>query len=205
MSIPSATPSPSRGRGPSSRAERIRLKRRIRLEAERRLAEIHTTPTLRFLHEPRAIVAIVVILAVTGALLAGRAGAVASRPDSPKRIPHLTAVRSLDALATALARYKFHTGAFPTTDQGLPALNKDLGVPGWDGPYLVQLFDDPWGNDYFYEAPASPDALPRLFSLGPDGLPGTPDDLFPGTNFFNAGTAWTNGWLHRQERLPAIP
>ncbi|MBQ2335504.1 MAG: type II secretion system protein GspG, partial [Victivallales bacterium] len=77
-------------------------------------------------------------------------------------------------------------------------------MAGEDGPYLVQLFDDPWGRDYVYEAPADEGALPRLFSLGPDGLAGTRDDLRPGTNFFDVGTAWTNGWLHRQQRLPQI-
>mgnify|MGYP007070067578 CR=1 FL=1 len=30
------------------------------------------------------------------------------------------------------------------------------------------------------------------------------DALRPGTNFFNAGTAWTNSWRHRWERLPDL-
>lgn len=180
------------------------MKRRIRQEAERRMAELHATPTLRELYAPRVLFAAVVVLFLVGGLLVGRAGRAARRPP-PRVIPHRTAVRSLDTLAAALGRYKVHTGEYPSTAQGLPALNKDLGVPGWDGPYLVQLFDDPWGHDYVYEAPAAPGALPRLFSLGPDGQPGTPDDLFPGTNFYDVGTAWTNGWRHRWERLPSLP
>lgn len=188
----------------SDRARRIRAKRRIRQEARARLAELHATPTLRELYAPRAIIAAVILLTVLGGMLAGRAG-VAHRRAAAKTIPHRTAIHSLDNLAVALGRYKFHTGDFPTADQGLAALNKDLGVVGWDGPYLVQLFDDPWGRDYFYEAPLDEGGLPDLRSLGPDGIYGTADDLRPGMEFYDVGTAWTNGWLHRQERLPVLP
>lgn len=198
MSIPSAN-----DRNRDARARRLRAKRRIRREAEARRAELAATPTLREIYAPRVIFALVFLLALLGAILVRRAdGSVRRRRE--RSIPHRTAVRSLDVLATALGRYKVHTGVFPSTEQGLAALNKDLGVPGWDGPYLVQLFDDPWSRDYVYEAPSADGALPRLFSLGPDGLPGTPDDLRPGTNFYEVGTAWTNGWLHRQQRLPQI-
>lgn len=198
MSIPSAN-----DRNRDARARRLRAKRRIRREAEARRAELAATPTLREIYAPRVIFALVFLLALLGAILVRRAdGSVRRRRE--RSIPHRTAIRSLDVLATALGRYRVHTGVFPSTEQGLAALNKDLGVPGWDGPYLVQLFDDPWGRDYVYEAPSADDALPRLFSLGPDGLPGTPDDLRPGTNFYDVGTAWTNGWLHRQQRLPRI-
>ncbi len=201
---PSDCASAGSGARSSARISRIRLKHRIRREAERRLAEMHSTPTLREIYAPRVLFAIVIILAVLGALLVRSAGRAARRPVQ-RAIPHRTAVRSLDALATALGRYKVHTGEYPSTGQGLVALNKDLGVPGWDGPYLVQLFTDPWGREYVYEAPSAPDALPRLFSLGPDGQPGTPDDLFPGEEYFDVGTSWTNGWRHRWERLPEIP
>lgn len=196
MSIPSGTG--------SDRARRIRLKRLIRQEAARRMAEIHTTPTLRELYAPRVIFAAVIVLFLVGGLLVGRVGRASRRP-APRAIPHLTAIRSLDALATALGRYRFHTGQYPTIEQGLAALNKDMGVAGWDGPYLVQIFDDPWDHDYVYEAPPEPGALPRLFSRGPDGISGTRDDLFPGAEFFDVGTAWTNNWRHRWERLPEIP
>ena len=198
MSIPSAKETRQ-----EARARRLRAKRRIKREAEARRAEMAATPTLREIYAPRVIFALVFVLAVLGAILVRRADGSARRRRE-RAIPHRTAIRSLDVLATALGRYKVHTGEYPTTEQGLAALNKDLGVSGWDGPYLVQLFDDPWGRDYVYEAPADEGALPRLFSLGPDGLAGTRDDLRPGTNFFDVGTAWTNGWLHRQQRLPQI-
>jgi len=190
-------------RNAGQRAERIRMKHRIRREAERRLAEMRSTPTLREIYAPRVIFAAIFLLAVLGAVLIRRADRF-KRREEVRAIPHRTAIRSLDTLATALGRFRIHVGRFPSTEEGLASLNKDLGIPGWDGPYLVQLFDDPWGRDYHYEGPASPDALPVLFCLGPDGEPHTPDDLRPGTDYFDPGTAWTNGWRHRWERLPEI-
>lgn len=187
----------------AERARRQRIKRRIRRDAEMRRAGLGDTPTLREIYAPKVIFAAIVLLTIIGAVLIRRVE-YRFRHSPERRIPHLTAVKSLDALAVALGRYKFHTGRYPTAAQGLPALNKDFGEEGWDGPYLVQLFDDPWGHDYVYAPPSAPDGLPELFSCGPDGLPHTRDDLFPGTNYFNVGEAWTNGWLHRQERLPEI-
>lgn len=193
-------PDPSETR--EARARRIRAKHRIRREAERRMAGLHQTPTMREIYAPRVIFGAMILLAVIGAVLVRRTDAIARRPE--RRIPHLTAVKSLDALAEALGRYMLHVGRYPTAEGGLASLNKDLGEEGWDGPYLVQLFDDPWGREYFYAPPESDGSLPTLFSLGPDGVAGTRDDLRPGTNFFNAGTAWTNGWRHRWERLPDL-
>lgn len=186
-----------------SRARRIRAKHRIRREAERRLAGMHGTPTLREIYAPRVIFGAMILLAVIGAVLVRRTDAMVRRQPE-RRIPHLTAVKSLDVLAEALGRYRFHVGRYPTAGGGLASLNKDLGEPGWDGPYLVQLFDDPWGREYVYAPPEREDGLPTLFSMGPDGVAGTRDDLRPGTNYFNAGTAWTNSWRHRWERLPDI-
>ena len=192
-------PSPVR---PGEAARRRRIKRQIRREAERRLADIHATPTLREIYAPRVIFAAMIMLTVIGGILISRVDRRARRdPDRP--IPHRVAIHSLDALATALGRYRHHVGRFPSTEEGLVALNKDLGTPGWDGPYLVQLFDDPWGRPYVYERGTND--LPRLLSCGPDGMAGTLDDLRPGASYFDPGTDWTNGWRHRWERLPSIP
>lgn len=187
----------------AGRARRLRLKHRIRREAELRRAGMRDTPTLREIYAPKVIFGAIILLTVIGAFLIRRVES-RFRHSPERRIPHLTAVKSLDALAVALGRYRFHVGRYPTAEQGLFALNNDFGEEGWNGPYLVQLFDDPWGHDYFYAPPAEPDGLPELFSCGPDGLPRTRDDLFPGTNYFNVGESWTNGWLRRQDRLPEI-
>jgi general secretion pathway protein G len=91
---------------------------------------------------------------------------------------------ALAAFATALDGYAIDNGACPTTDQGLQALLvKPTGAPepkNWKGPYLrasaVPL--DPWGHPYRYENPGNKHPpLYDLYSLGPDGLDGTPDDI----------------------------
>ena len=90
----------------------------------------------------------------------------------------------VNALADAVRYYQVTVGRFPTTEQGLNALLNppdDLPDPAkWAGPYLkdnVQTHD-PWGNPYKY---VSPGTRTRegfdVWSLGPDGIDGTEDDI----------------------------
>lgn len=188
-------------KAPSDAALRRRRKRQIRREAERRVAEMKVTPTLREIYAPKVIFGLIFVLAIIGGLLVNKVSrTVKEDPDRP--IPHLVAIRSLDNLATALGRYKMHVGEYPTTKQGILALNLDPGVKGWNGPYLVALNTDPWGRDYIYERGTN--TIPRLFTRGPDGEIGTRDDLYPGVESFDPGTDWTNGWLRKEDRLPSI-
>lgn len=84
-----------------------------------------------------------------------------------------TAVVQIADIEKALELYKLDVGRFPTTQQGLQALNQQpSGVVGWNGPYLkggVPL--DPWGNPYQYSLNAG-NADPLILSLGGDGAPG---------------------------------
>jgi general secretion pathway protein G len=75
---------------------------------------------------------------------------------------------------TALGVYQLHTGNFPTTEQGLPALRvKPPDVEQWRGPYLPQdVPKDPWGHDYIYRFPGEHGDEPDVISLGGDGQPG---------------------------------
>ncbi|MFP4499613.1 MAG: type II secretion system major pseudopilin GspG [Candidatus Hydrogenedentota bacterium] len=44
--------------------------------------------------------------------------------------------------------------------------------------YVRELNNDPWGNPYYYEPPSDPLADDfDVFSAGPDGQPGTEDDV----------------------------
>lgn len=188
-------------KAPSDAAKRLRRKRQIRREAERRVAELKVTPTLREIYAPKVIFGLIFFMAIIGGLLINKVSrSIKKDPDRP--IPHLVAIRSLDNLATALGRYKMHVGEYPTTKQGILALNLDPGVKGWNGPYLVSLNTDPWGQDYIYENGTN--TIPTLFSRGPDGIAKTKDDLYPGVEYFNPGTSWTNGWLKKEARLPKI-
>lgn len=184
---------------PEDRAKRKHLRDAIRRDAERRIAELHTVPTGKALFAPRVIFAIFIILGVIGAILVGKT---TRNVEDNRPIPHRTALKSLNALATAIGRYKFHVGAFPPTEQGLKALIEDYGTPGWRGPYIIQLMTDPWDTPYFYEL--SNGSIVRLFTCGPDKTPGTPDDLYPDPDCFDPGTDWTNGWLDAKDRLPLL-
>jgi general secretion pathway protein G len=80
-----------------------------------------------------------------------------------------------------LAAYQLESGSLPTTEQGLKAL--------WEKPTAEPVPDrwkamlegetkDPWGRSYQYRNPGkhNPDRY-DVFSMGPDGLPDTDDDI----------------------------
>lgn len=79
----------------------------------------------------------------------------------------------IDALEKALDQYRLDTGHYPTTEQGLAALNtRPSDEPRWDGPYLKKSVPpDPWGRPYLYLQPGEHGEF-DLFSHGKDGQPG---------------------------------
>ena len=80
----------------------------------------------------------------------------------------------LVALDKALDQYRLDTGHYPTSDQGLAALNAaPPNEPKWDGPYLKKAVPlDPWGNPYLYKIPGEHGGEFDLYSYGKDGQPG---------------------------------
>jgi general secretion pathway protein G len=89
-----------------------------------------------------------------------------------------TARTQLSLLETALDSYKLDVGSYPTSEQGLDALEKAPTrepVPiSWRGPYLRRdLPNDPWGRPYIYKSPGehNPTSF-DLSTLGRDGQPG---------------------------------
>ena len=66
-----------------------------------------------------------------------------------------TAKAQIEALGKALDTYRLDTGHYPTTEQGLKALQIKPGDEAkWQGPYLQKdVPADPWGNAYLYRAP----------------------------------------------------
>jgi general secretion pathway protein G len=81
-----------------------------------------------------------------------------------------TARAQLDSLGKALDQYRIDTGSYPTTDQGLAALNKaPSNVTKWAGPYLKKSVpNDPWDKPYQYLSPGEHGDY-DLYSLGKDG------------------------------------
>lgn len=79
----------------------------------------------------------------------------------------------LKALEDALDQYRLDVGRYPTSEQGLDALNAQPSGEGrWQGPYLRKSVPkDPWGSAYQYRAPGEHGEY-DLYSLGKDGQPG---------------------------------
>ena len=71
--------------------------------------------------------------------------------------------------------YKTDCGTLPPADNGIKALIDSPGTSEWQGPYLhgdVPL--DAWGNKFRYRIV---NGMPVIESSGPDGKPGTSDDI----------------------------
>ena len=81
------------------------------------------------------------------------------------------------ALEKSLDQYRLDTGHYPTTEQGLAALNSaPPNEPKWDGPYLRKnVPPDPWGNPYQYKMPGERSEF-DLYSFGKDGKSGGEGD-----------------------------
>lgn len=187
------------GTSVSERARRRRRRAAIRREAETRIAGLQRITQGRGIYAPRVLVGIFIVLAAVGAALIKNVGRAV---EDERPVPHYSAIRSLNVLATALGRYRFHVGKYPTSEQGLKALIEDPGEEGWLGPYIIQLKRDPWGSDYAYTL--RDDGSADVFTVGPDLQSGTKDDLRPDPDSYDPGTDWTNGWLKVDDRLPDI-
>ena len=79
----------------------------------------------------------------------------------------------IDALEKALDAYRLDVGRYPTTEQGLAALEtRPNNEAKWQGPYLKKAVPlDPWGKPYQYRAPGEKGEF-DLFSFGKDGQAG---------------------------------
>jgi len=79
----------------------------------------------------------------------------------------------LDALGKALDTYRLDVGRYPSTEEGLSALQSAPGNEAkWQGPYLKKAVpNDPWGRPYVYKAPGEHGEY-DLLTLGKDGKQG---------------------------------
>ena len=84
-------------------------------------------------------------------------------------------------LESALQMYKLRNNVFPTTEQGLEALVEEPTIEPIPrnfpvGGFINRLPNDPWDNPYNLISPGEL-GLVDIFSNGPDGEPGTDDDI----------------------------
>ena len=119
------------------------------------------------------LLVVIIILAILAAVVIPR---VIGRTDDAKIAAATANVSTFD---NEMEKYKLDTGNYPTSDQGLNALMTDMVQNGkWNGPYIKgSLPNDPWGHPYIYKAPGDHSPDYDIFSAGPDGQPGTADDI----------------------------
>ncbi len=97
---------------------------------------------------------ILVVIAILG-LLIGLVAPAALRQLGGAKVS--VAHQSIERLGAVLDLYKLDVGSYPTSEQGLVALNeKPTDVDNWNGPYVkgdtVPL--DPWNHAYTYRQPS---------------------------------------------------
>lgn len=110
---------------------------------------------------------VVIILGILAGLVGPRLfGRVGQSKQAAARV-------QIELLGTALDQFKLDVGRYPTTQEGLQALQRNPGnVVGWEGPYLKKEVPlDPWGRAYQYRSPGEHGEY-DLASLGADGAPG---------------------------------
>ncbi len=115
------------------------------------------------------LIELLVVLVILG-LLAGLVGPrLFTKVDSAKV---RTAETQIKMLKTVLQTYRLDVGSYPSTEQGLAALNarpSDNGSKLWQGPYLDEdLPLDPWGSSYVYKLEPSKSLGFSLLSYGAD-------------------------------------
>ncbi len=113
---------------------------------------------------------LLVVLVILGLLV----GYVAPRYFSQVGKSEVKVARAqVKALEDALDQYRLDMGFYPTTEQGLSALNEaPAGENRWQGPYLRKAVpNDPWGRTYQYESPGQHGEY-DIWSYGRDGQAG---------------------------------
>ena len=119
------------------------------------------------------LIELMLVVIVIGILVAMVAPRFAGRSEQARIAASQADISS--NLAAALDLFELENGRYPTTDEGLAALRK----AGAKGPYLKRDVPlDPWKRPYVYRSPGQHNREDYdLFSLGPDGLEGTKDDI----------------------------
>jgi general secretion pathway protein G len=125
------------------------------------------------------LIEILVVVIVIG-LLAGLVGPrILGRVSEAKTA---TARTQIELIGLGLDNYRLDNGSYPTTEQGLVALQeKPVREPvptSWRGPYLKKAIpSDPWGRPYGYASPGEHNPTGYdLWTYGRDGASGGEGD-----------------------------
>jgi general secretion pathway protein G len=121
------------------------------------------------------LIELLVVIIVLGLLAALVGPRILGRVSEAKTATTRT---QIELLGTALDNYRLDTGSYPTSEQGLDALQKAPTrepIPlNWRGPYVKRdVPADPWGRPYVYKSPGEHNPTSYdLSTLGRDGQPG---------------------------------
>jgi general secretion pathway protein G len=86
----------------------------------------------------------------------------------------------IDAIELQFGVYQSRNLRVPTEEQGIEALVKkptSEPIPQNWSQLMKKIPMDPWGSKYFYKVPGEHGGSYDLYSAGPDGEPGTEDDI----------------------------
>src|SRR2546423_6922234 len=111
--------------------------------------------TVRSKPQGFTLIEILVVIIVLGLLAALVGPRILGRVSEARSA---TARTQIDLLGLALDNYRLDNGVYPTTEQGLAALQEKPSrepLPlNWRGPYLKKAVPlDPWGRPYLYKSP----------------------------------------------------
>ena len=96
------------------------------------------------------LLVVMVILAMLAALVGPRLF------SNVEKGQQSAAKTQIEMLGQGLDSFRLDIGRYPTTSEGLKALDADPGVSGWAGPYLKKPVPvDPWKNPYHYQSPGT--------------------------------------------------
>jgi general secretion pathway protein G len=125
------------------------------------------------------IIVMIGLLALLATLMINKMGGVLG--DNQQRIAKIFVN---DTLKLALERYRIDVGSYPSTAEGLGALQTAPAnaTSSWRGPYTEspggKPFVDPFGQPYQYRYPGNHNKTSYdLFSNGIDKTEGTEDDI----------------------------
>lgn len=106
-------------------------------------------------------------------------------PPATTGARNVTVQASVRSLANAITSFYLDTGRLPTDAEGLSVLlAQPAGLRAWRGPYVALThrtagLRDPWGYTYRYQNTSAQTRRTtfRVYSVGPDGVAGTSDDI----------------------------
>ncbi len=136
-------------------------------------------PTAKFARRKGfTLLEMVIVLGIIAMILGGAIFAMRGIGDAAKL---RQAEADFKSMESALQMYKLNAGGFPSTQQGLKALQDKpttTPVPRRWVQVMSKIPDDPWGSPYMYRFPGKKRANDfEIISKGPDGMENTPDDI----------------------------